>query len=259
MATAETDSHLELKKRARRRLVGAVALALLAAVVLPMVMDQEPKPLNQDIQVRIPGRDSPFDGRVQPPATPATPATPVTPVTPVTPAVEPRSEAAVAEPAPAEKKAAEHTPQSKAPQPAGETESAKPVVAERHSERTAAKVGDKPVEKLARSEPASRDDKVDDARARAILNGDAQTNGSAAGRSGQFIVQLGVFGDPGNARKVQARVKSEGYNSFAEQLRTATGAKTRVRAGPFASRELAEQARAKLKRRGLDGVVAPQS
>ncbi|WP_341648746.1 hypothetical protein [Thauera humireducens] len=46
--------NLEIKKRARRRLVGAVALALLAAVVLPMMMDQEPRPASGDIQITIP-------------------------------------------------------------------------------------------------------------------------------------------------------------------------------------------------------------
>ncbi|MDO8789958.1 MAG: SPOR domain-containing protein [Sulfuritalea sp.] len=49
---------MQLKKRARRRLVGAVALALFAVIVLPMVMDREPRPLSQDIQVRIPSQDS---------------------------------------------------------------------------------------------------------------------------------------------------------------------------------------------------------
>ena len=53
------DGQLQLKKRARRRLVGAVALALTAVIVLPMVMDQEPKPISQDIQIRIPSTDIP--------------------------------------------------------------------------------------------------------------------------------------------------------------------------------------------------------
>ena len=52
------DSTIDLKKRARRRLVGAVALALLAVIVLPVVMDSEPKPSNQEIQIRIPSQDS---------------------------------------------------------------------------------------------------------------------------------------------------------------------------------------------------------
>ena len=55
--TESTDPQLHLKKKARRRLVGAVAIAGLAAVVLPMVMDEEPKQVVQDIQIRIPGQD----------------------------------------------------------------------------------------------------------------------------------------------------------------------------------------------------------
>ncbi len=54
---ASLDGQLELKKRARRRLVGAAALALLAAIVLPMVMDHEPRQPAQDVQVRIPSQD----------------------------------------------------------------------------------------------------------------------------------------------------------------------------------------------------------
>ena len=46
-----------LKRRGRRRLVGAVALALLAVIVLPMVFDQEPPPASQ-VSVRIPPEDA---------------------------------------------------------------------------------------------------------------------------------------------------------------------------------------------------------
>jgi DedD protein len=52
------DAETGLKKRARRRLVGATALALLAVVVLPLVMDKEPRPAADDIQIRIPSQDA---------------------------------------------------------------------------------------------------------------------------------------------------------------------------------------------------------
>lgn len=45
-----------LKRRGRRRLVGAVALVLLAVIVLPMVFDQQPRP-PAPVSVRIPGED----------------------------------------------------------------------------------------------------------------------------------------------------------------------------------------------------------
>lgn len=64
------DAELQLKKRARRRLVGATALALLAVIVLPMVMDREPRPPAQDIQLRIPNPESNTLPPLQPPAPP---------------------------------------------------------------------------------------------------------------------------------------------------------------------------------------------
>ena len=75
------DANLQLKKRARRRLVGAIAFAGLAAVVLPMVMDEEPKQQVQDVQIRIPGQDqTPFKPNIANIAQPApasdAPATP---------------------------------------------------------------------------------------------------------------------------------------------------------------------------------------
>jgi DedD protein len=46
-----------LKRRGRRRLVGAVALVLLAVIVLPMVFDPEPRRSAPPVSVRIPGED----------------------------------------------------------------------------------------------------------------------------------------------------------------------------------------------------------
>jgi DedD protein len=60
-----------LKRRGRRRLVGAVALVLLAVIVLPMVFDPEPRPVAPPISVRIPGEDeAPFKPK---PVTPKAP------------------------------------------------------------------------------------------------------------------------------------------------------------------------------------------
>ena len=56
-ARAAADPVLPEKKRARRRLVGAIALALGVAVGLPMVLDSEPKPPVGDIDIRIPSKD----------------------------------------------------------------------------------------------------------------------------------------------------------------------------------------------------------
>lgn len=57
MAKDLTDDELNLKRKARRRLIGAIALTLAVVVVLPMVLDSEPKPTGQDIELRIPAPD----------------------------------------------------------------------------------------------------------------------------------------------------------------------------------------------------------
>src|SRR3954466_7843823 len=56
MADQQQDAH-PLKRRGRRRLVGAVALVLLAVIVLPMVFDPEPRRSAPPVSVRIPGED----------------------------------------------------------------------------------------------------------------------------------------------------------------------------------------------------------
>jgi DedD protein len=59
---AEEQQDVEtLKRRGRRRLVGAVALVLAAVIVLPMVFDPEPKSTLPPVSVKIPGEnETPF-------------------------------------------------------------------------------------------------------------------------------------------------------------------------------------------------------
>ena len=54
MAKSINDEELQLRKRARRRLVGAIALVALVVVLLPMMLDDEYKALDEDISIRIP-------------------------------------------------------------------------------------------------------------------------------------------------------------------------------------------------------------
>jgi DedD protein len=59
---AEEQQDVEtLKRRGRRRLVGAVALVLLAVIILPMVFDPDPRGTAPAVPVRIPAEDeTPF-------------------------------------------------------------------------------------------------------------------------------------------------------------------------------------------------------
>src|SRR3954471_12219296 len=69
MAAPEDVNVDELRRRARRRLVGAIVLALAAAVVVPMLLESEPRPLGEDVAVRIPPvDDGKFVNRLNDPA-----------------------------------------------------------------------------------------------------------------------------------------------------------------------------------------------
>jgi DedD protein len=54
MAKAISSEELQLRKRARRRLVGAIALVVIVVVFVPMILENEPKPVSQDISINIP-------------------------------------------------------------------------------------------------------------------------------------------------------------------------------------------------------------
>lgn len=229
---AQLDAQLELKKRARRRLVGATALALLAAIVLPMVMDHAPKQPVQDIQIRIPSQDRQeggFASRILP-AKPAT--TPLPPLPPAAPATEARAEPprpeAAATPAPAPKPESPKSAAPSAPKP---------------------DKGEKP-------EPAAKPVATanEEMRAKTVLGGDSAA--SAGGE--QWTVQLGAYREAANVKQLLAKIKEMGLPTYTEPFNSPQGPRTRVRAGPFPSRDAAEKAQARIKTIGVNGPVAPK-
>lgn len=58
MARTVSEEEIQLRKRARRRLVGAVALVIAAVVILPMALDSEPRQGSHEIDIRIPAENS---------------------------------------------------------------------------------------------------------------------------------------------------------------------------------------------------------
>lgn len=234
------DANLQLKKRARRRLVGAVAIAGLAAVVLPMVMDEEQKQQVQDVQIRIPGQDKapPFAPKVAKPVAVEKAVSPENETaTPAVPAVIPAPVAKVAE-----------VPEAKPVEKPIEKKPEKPA------EKPPVKPTPKPVEK-----PAEKPTKPNDSeaqRAAAILSGKSPDTSASNGGSGPFVILIGAFSNPANVKQLQSKIGELGVKVYTESLDSAEGKKTRVRAGPFPSRDAADKALDKMKRIGVNGVVA---
>ena len=245
-----SDAQLQLKKRARRRLVGAIAFAGLAAVVLPMVMDEEPKQQVQDVQIRIPGQDqTPFN----PKALAARPAS-APPQQPEKPAVPAKVEAL---PVPGTSSpSAPNLPVAKlveAPAPARPAAKPPEKTVEKKIEKPAEKVVEKPV-----ATPAAKAAKTtadDTQRAVAILGGKS-AEAAPANVGGQYVILIGAFANTANVKQLQGKISELGVKTFTEPLDSPQGKKTRVRAGPFPNREAADKALDRMKRIGVSGVVA---
>jgi DedD protein len=73
--------------------------------------------------------------------------------------------------------------------------------------------------------------------------------------SGRFVVQVGAFAEATAIREARAKVEKLGLVTYTQAVETANGKRTRVRVGPFATREEADKAAAKLKAAGLPGAV----
>jgi DedD protein len=75
-AIGRAEPAAALRARARRRFIGAAALLLTVAIVVPMLLDPEPRPVPDSIAIDIPSEKTPFTPRLSLPPVPA-PAEPV--------------------------------------------------------------------------------------------------------------------------------------------------------------------------------------
>jgi DedD protein len=202
--SAQSDQELQFKKRARRRLVGAIALVLLMIIILPMILqDRTAKAPTPDVVVSIPSLDQKLESESIVPA----------PIQPVAPA----------------------------------TEVSSPELNATKSAET------KPVETIVTSNQAfpvfTTPTKVE-----VIKTEQAKTDAKSAA-SGNYFVQVGVFYNPENLKKMQERLGAEGLKSSDELIDTAKGKKTLLRAGPFEAKKDAESAMEKIKSLGLTGMI----
>jgi DedD protein len=206
------DLELNLKKRARRRLVGAIALVLLMLIVLPFVLkDRAASQPQEQITISLPGEQP----TTLPAAKPSDFNSIVVPATPVaqTPDAAPIADvASIADP-----EAASSQPEKQVP--AKEIDPKEPAVKE------------------------------------AIVKDPAKLKPEA---SHKFYVQVGVFSDADNVKKLQGKLSDLGYKSQTEKITTDKGQKIRLRTQVFADRNEAAIALENIKDAGLVGMVVSQ-
>jgi DedD protein len=260
-----------LRARARRRLIGAVALVLLGVIVFPLVFDSTPKPVPSNIALEIPQQNkapalslpasAPVLGAASAAAVPpaertAAPGRASAPAAaPAAKASLPKPPAAVASAAPAAaappktaaKPVAKPVPPPSAPKPAA---AARPPAAQASSKEI-----ESARQALAALEGKSPD-QISMAQVEAALAHKAQAaQQQGAGPNARFVVQAGAYADAHTARAVRDKIENAGLKTYTQVVDTPQGKRVRVRVGPFTTREQAERALHELQALGLNGAV----
>lgn len=209
-----------LRRRARHRLIGASVLVVVGVVGFPLLFDTQPRPVSTDIAVDIPDRAAPAGKSSK--ATPSKPA-PLEAgagLGPKEEVVTAKSDAALAV----------------APKPDPKVE-AKPEV--KPDAKTESKADAKPDAK-SDAKTDVKEDKTD------AVNKDAAQ---------RFVVQVGAFADEAKSREVRTKLEKAGFKTYTHVADTKEGKRTRVRVGPFASRDEADKAASKIKQLQLQPQV----
>jgi DedD protein len=243
-AVDEAASVQAARTRARRRLIGAAVLVGVGIIGFPLLFETQPRPIAVDIPIEIPSREG------TPPLGPPVPKAGTRPVPkPSAPVVAERAAEAPIEPAPPPPAPAAPTASSVALPPVA---ASTPPRAERAT--TAAEPA--PASRVVVPATAAANDAQ---RAQALLDGSpatpsaASAPGAAASESkgGRFVVQAGAYTDATALREARQKVERLGMKTYTQVIETESGARTRVRVGPFATREEADKAAARIKGSGL--------
>lgn len=244
------------RTRARRRLIGAGVLLLAGVIGFPLLFETQPRPLPVDTPIEVRPRDlaaapapAPAPRTLAPPAPPPD-AVAEAPATPATADAAKAGDAASAAGAPAVAPPQAPAASTVAPTPARTAIAGAPPAAATPSPAAPAVVPTPaaPTAQTAPTPPAPRPD--DGTRARALLEG-----GASAPTAARFVVQVGAYSDPGALRQARQRVERLGLQTYTQVVDTAAGPRTRVRIGPYASRDQADAAAAKVKAAGLPAAI----
>jgi DedD protein len=242
-ATEELNA---LRRQGRRRLVGAIALVLVAAIVLPIVFDPDPKPNLPPVSVKIPGEDeSKFVPRTNASPTPrveeSAPASAAPPAEPAKSAdVTPVEATKPSAPVPA-------TAMQPAPSSSAVAKSAEPLT--KSTETTKSAKSAKGAEPTKAAEPAKAAEPTKATKAAEPTKTASTTESSTAA---QFFVQAGAFVGPDKVREVTDQLKAAKLTYYTETVATTKGTVTRIRLGPYETKAAAEKAAAAAKRLGLN-------
>lgn len=246
-----SEDLLQLKKRARRRLVGAIALVIFALIVLWTAMDSAPPATiaaNNPIEII-----SSSPALLQPaPVVSAPEVNPQTAATEAPALLTPEPQDMAAAPAP------EY-------QPASSSADILPGKLVNHQKKVVitpppAVITPKPAATPAptpkpapKATPAPAAAKADPLR---ILQGLDTPAPQKTASDKRYYIQVGAYADADKATQVVSKLKGAGVPAYAEKVTTEKGALTRVRVGPVGDEARAQSYLKKMDGLGLSGHLS---
>lgn len=210
-----SEEEILLRKRARRRFIGAVTFVILSVVFLPMILDDAPQQEQQQIDIQIPSEELTAE---------------------TYPWMTPENAPAIDE--------AEIASDPDKPLPFSDSEYSGKIESGRSTSGIPVPAKKPP---FVKSTPASVPAPVVQEKVPAGNNVKVQ--------EGAFVIQLGAFSDVSKAKQQQQNLVVNGIRAYTETIRVGNNEMTRVRIGPFATRDAAEAEHERLKKTGLSGVV----
>lgn len=234
-AAQQAQSEEVLRVRARRRLIGAVALVLTGVVVFPLIFETQPKPVASNIALVIPPQDQASSvARPAPATTPSAAAAVAAPGSAARAQLQPQPQPQVQPQVPRE---VQPQPQ---PQPQAQVQPHPPQVqaAAQAPAKAQARAPEQP-------QPPQRD-----VAAQAPA---AATPPAAA--DARYVVQAGAYADAHTAQQVRRRIEAVGLHTYTQVIDTPAGKRVRVRAGPFSSHSQAEHALKRIQALGIAAAV----
>jgi DedD protein len=249
------------RTRARRRLIGALVLLAVGVVGFPVLFETQPRPLRPDMPIEALRPDT--TAALKPPPAPVAARTLPLALPPADAGIEaaPAPGASAAQsvptaqarpgpasaPVPRVPPIAVQAPQAVVPQAA--TPAPRPVA-------VVAAAAPKPASQPAARSPAAAARPDEGKRARAALEGDAAPAAAPVpAKGGRYVVQVGAYADPAMLHEARQKVEKLGLKTYTQVIEGDAGKRTRVRVGPFATRDEAGSAAARVKGAGLPANV----
>ncbi len=226
---AADDDVAQVRSRARRRVIGAAILLAAGVIGFPLLFETQPRPTASELPSVVSRKDGTGDDvtKIADKSAPAKVA-----AAPAASAALPKASTPSAASSVIVEKSTD----------AGREVQARPGVTAAGAAAVSAVAVAKPTPKpdlktAAKPEPAAAK--------------------PAAPTAQRFVVQVGAFAQDAGVKEARAKLGRAGLRSYTQVVKTKEGKRTRVRAGPYATRDEADRAAAKAKTAGLAPVVSP--